>query len=164
MAHDDPRYDPIVQIEAVIEETRKNIDNCDLPYKSSLLLNSFRQIQEQLDNYIKDAKEKLATELNATDLKYWTFAFSFYEKQLEFVKVNIQIMNETKEELESRVGTHVESIKPKCEKLLTIHHSLDGIDEKMEDHKGIRQKLWNSALDIIGRKEEGVVNTDGATR
>lgn len=158
---DDPKYDPIIQIEKVLEETRRNVDETTLPCKSTLLTNAFYQIKEQLDNYINEAQEKLKIELSDTDLKYWTFALNYYQKQLDFVNVDITIMEANATDLQKRIDSHLITVQDKEKRFATVGQDIPGYGQQYNLHKSRRDHLWTNILNVVGRKEERISKLDG---
>ena len=154
MINNDPEFDPIIQIELVVEEARKNIDDTGLPNKSQLLLNSFNQIKEQLIAYIKDAREKLESNQSDEDLNYWKFAYGYYKEQLKFMNTEIDIVRYSTEEVITKLLSQLDGLKDLRKQYERIGSDVDKIKNKYQEHKDLRTKLMEESLDVIGRKKD----------
>jgi hypothetical protein len=150
--NDNPEYDPIIQIEKVIEKSRKDIDQAELPCKSALLLNALYRIKEQLEKFIVDSQDKLKTELSGDDLKYYTFALAYYQKQLDFVKSDITILEETSDDSKLRVDYLIETFKTKHDTFYSFDNLTKNLSEQHQKNKNRRNSLWTNILDVVGRQ------------
>ena len=86
------RYDPVYQIEKLIEESRKQVDQSGLSCRGFLLANMFVQIKDQLISYIENAEQMLKTNLSAEDQTYWRFNVVYYKQQFDFVDQDYKIL------------------------------------------------------------------------